>query len=461
MITHNVITAEHGQEAAAGLESRSRPCILDERHGFFEFLMSKSLLVVGGGIETVPAIEQAKQMGLHVVVSDMNPDAPGFGLADGRLLASTYDVAATVAEAQRYDRSVRRLDGVICVASDIPLTVASVAASLGLPGISLDAAHLASDKLAMKRKFSSDGVPVPSFAPVHSAAELRAIAAQRGLQLVLKPVDSRGARGVLRLSKSVDLDWAYGFSRNESPTGRVMVEEFLAGPQISTESIVLDGVASTPGFSDRNYELLETFAPHIIENGGDLPSQLSEEAQQSIKDLIQRAAASMGVRTGVVKGDVVLCDGTPFMIELAARPSGGYFCTHEIPFSTGVDFVGAAIRLALGEKVDPSDLVPRFQRHVSQRYLFPAPGRVLRVSGAEAAATMPGIVFCQVRARLGDVIGPVNSHPARAGLVMAMGNSRVDARDKAEAAINAIRIETVPHGSQTLCQDEEKVGANR
>ena len=31
----------------------------------------------------------------------------------------------------------------------------------------------------------------------------------------------------------------------------------------------------TPGFSDRNYEFLETYAPHIIENGGELPSHLS------------------------------------------------------------------------------------------------------------------------------------------------------------------------------------------
>jgi len=417
--------------------------------------MPKTLLVVGGGIETVPAIERAKQMGLHVVVSDMNPRAPCFSVADDRLLASTYNVSATVAQAEQFHRNVRRVDGVICVASDIPLTVAAVAAALDLPGISLEAAYLASDKLAMKEKFFADGVPVPWFMPVSSAAELRDIFRQRNQLLVIKPVDSRGARGVLRLTERVDLDWAYEFSRRESPTGRVMVEEFLAGPQVSTESIVLDGMTHTPGLADRNYELLEKFAPHIIENGGDLPTQLPEDAQQSIRDLIHRAAASMGVRSGVVKGDVVVCDGKPFLIELAARPSGGYFCTHEIPLSTGVDFVGAAIRLALGEKVGAVDLEPRFQRYISQRYLFPSPGRVVSVKGVEDAAKQPGVVFCQVRVKEGDVVGPVNSHPARAGLVMAMGDSRADATNKAEAAIQAIQIETVP----VECQDS--VGANR
>ena len=40
------------------------------------------------------------------------------------------------------------------------------------------------------------------------------------------------------------------------------------------------------------------------------------------------------------------------MIELAARLSGGFFCTREIPLNTGVDFVGDAIKVALGEAVD-------------------------------------------------------------------------------------------------------------
>jgi len=426
--------------------------------------MPKTLLVVGGGIETVPAIEQAKQMGLHVVASDMNSGAPGLAAADDRLLASTYDVGATVAEVQRFHQTVRRIDGVICVASDIPLTVASVAAALGLPGISLEAAHLASDKLAMKQKFSADGVPVPWFKPLTSKTELRSVVSEKGLPLVIKPVDSRGARGVLSITENVDLDWAFEFSRRQSPSARVMIEEFLTGPQLSTESIVLDGVAHTPGLSDRNYEMLETFRPHIIENGGDLPTHVSAQEQQAVKDLVQRAAASMGVRSGVVKGDVVVHDGRPYIIELAARLSGGYFCTHEIPLSTGVDFVGAAIRLALGETVDLADLEPRFQKHLSQRYLFPEPGRVTSIRGAEHAARMPGVVFCQIRSKEGDVIGPVNSHPARAGLVMAMGSSRSDARDKAEAAIQAIKIETVPAESECRdreCADEDRVGASR
>lgn len=405
--------------------------------------MSRTLLIVGGGIETVPAVKLAQRMGLHVVVSDMSPQAPALLAADACLPASTYDVPATVAAAKEYHQQ-RPIDGVICVATDVPLTVASVAEALGLPGIPLESARLAMDKLAMKQRFAADGVAVPWFCQIESAAQLEELVRERGLPLVIKPVDSRGARGVLRLTETVDLDWAFAHARDNSPTGRVMIEEYLSGPQLSTESLVIDGVCHTPGFSDRNYELLERYAPHMIENGGDLPSFLPDAVQWQVKELIGRAAASMGIVDGVVKGDIVVTDGEPRVIELAARLSGGYFCSHEIPLNTGVDLVGCAIRQCLGERIDPAALQPRFQRAICQRYLFPEPGEVVSVCGAEQAEQLPGVELCEVRVRPGDKVTPINSHPARAGVLICSGETRRQALTRTEAAVSTIKILTRP-----------------
>ncbi len=406
--------------------------------------MKKTLLVISGGIEALPGIRIAKKMGLRVVVSDIDPRAPGFAEADDVIHASTYDVAGTVQAAVQYHKNVGPLHGVICIASDVPLTVASVAEALGLPGIPVEVGRLAMDKLAMKIRFAEDGVPVPWFVQIGSINHLREIVRRSPFPLVLKPVDSRGARGVLRLTPSVDLDWAFGLARGHSPTGRVMVEEFLPGPQVSTESIVLDGTAYTSGFSDRNYEYLERYTPHIIENGGELPSRLQEGRQDAVKRLVQRAVQSMGIRDGVVKGDIVVVGETPYMIELAPRLSGGYFCTHEIPLNTGVEFVKQAIRLAMGERPDPSELLPRYQRGVAQRYLFPNPGRVTRVSGLDKASQHPGIALCEIRVREGDIVAPINSHPGRAGVIIATAESRKEAIARATAAIRDIVIETAP-----------------
>jgi biotin carboxylase len=392
--------------------------------------VTRTLLFVSGGIEAVPAIARAKQMGLRVVVSDGAAEAPGMALADERLVVSTYDVAGTVAAARGLG-----LDGVICVASDVPQTVAGVAEAFGLPGVTPESATLATDKLAMKERFARDGVPIPWFAPVGSSAELAAIEGP----LILKPVDSRGARGVIRMTAGLDPEWAFTAARTESPTGRVMAERFLDGPQVSTESLVIDGVAHTVGLADRNYEHLERFAPYVIEDGGELPTR---HAADAIAAVVQQAATSLGVRDGIVKGDIVIHDGRPHVIELAARLSGGYLCTHEIPLSTGVDFVGCAIRVALGEAPDAAELVPRSARGVAQRWLFPPAGRVVAISGADDVGARPEIELCELRVAVGDTVPPVTSHPSRAGVVIATGPTREQAIAAARSAVEAITIAT-------------------
>lgn len=402
--------------------------------------MKRTLLIVSGGLEACPGIEIAKSMGLHVVVSDIDRDAPGFAIADDCITASTYDVDETVAAARNYHERVRPLDGVICVAADVPLTVASVAEAVGLPGISCESAQLAIDKIAMKQCFARDNIPIPWFSEVASARQLSELVSAERMPLVIKPVDSRGSRGVLRLTPEIDLDWAYDVAWRNSPSRRVMVERFLPGPQLSTESLVVNGIAYTIGFSDRNYENLEQYAPHIIEDGGQLPSHLNAATHDAVRSLIQDAAKSMGISNGVVKGDIVIKNGQPHVIELAARLSGGYFCTHEIPLNTGVDFVGSAIRLALGEVVDPVNLIPKFNRPVAQRYMFSRPGVVAHVDGEKSFADHPDVAFLEIRVKPGDYIGPVDSHKARVGVVITTGDTVDAAVSLARQVVDSIVI---------------------
>ncbi len=405
--------------------------------------LSRTLLVVSGGREAVPAIQEAQRMGLRVVVSDGAPDAPGFRVADAGILASTYDAEATVEAARAYAARTR-IDGVLAVAADVPVTVAAVADALRLPGPSLATAELAADKLAMKNCLAAAGVPVPWYVAIDSGEALERLTAEMAFPLIVKPVDSRGARGVIRLLPEVDARWAYGVAAAESPTGRVMVERFVPGPQVSTEAVVVRGRTTTIGFSDRNYEFLDRFAPYVIENGGDLPSCLPAATQEAIADLTAAAALALGVTSGTVKGDIVVGDDGPMVIELAVRLSGGYFCTHEIPLATGVNFVAAAIRLALGEEPSREDLTPRWQRGVAQRFLFPAPGLVHAVHGVEAVAAEEGVALFEVRVGPGDQVAPTTSHPRRAGVVIATADTREAAIRRAVAAVARVRIVTTP-----------------
>ena len=404
----------------------------------------KTLWIVSGGVESIPAIQRARRLGLHVVVSDGNPEAPGLQWAHDSIGACTYDADATLREARRYHSETRPIDGVICVAADVPMTAARLAEEFKLTGISVRTASLASDKLAMKQRLSADRVPIPWFQPVQSVAQLRQLVKRTGLPVVLKPVDSRGARGVLRLTPEVDVDWAFHHAQGFSPMSRVMVEEYLNGPQVSTESLFCDGTPVTLGFSDRNYECLNQFAPYMIENGGHQPSCLTPQEQVAVTEVAERAAKTLGITAVSAKGDMVLTSQGPKVIEMAARLSGGWFCTHQIPLATGVDFLGAALRLSLGERVLPEEVAPRHHKGVAIRYLFPEPGKVVAIQNNLAQLReLSWVKLLRILVRPGDLLEPVTDHTKRAGFVLTMGETRQQAVERAEQIVNDIRIDTV------------------
>ncbi len=105
-----------------------------------------------------------------------------------------------------------------------------------------------------------------------------------------------------------------------------------------------------------------------------------------------------GVTNGTVKGNIVIHQGEPYVIELAARLSGGFFCTREIPLNTGVDFIGCApSRWHSAKQMQPTSCSPGIFAPVIQRYAFPAPavwfdrrrGRGRQIAGVEENRRRP------------------------------------------------------------------------
>ena len=405
--------------------------------------LAKTLLIISGGIEAVPGIQLAKEMGLYVVVSDGDPIAPGFEYADDTIIASTYDVNETVQKAKQYHETVRKIDGVMCIGSDVPLTVASVAKELSLPGIPVEVAELAMDKIAMKIFFKTAGLPIPDFIEIHGYDELANTVENWGYPIVIKPVDSRGARGVLKLTEKVDLQWAWNHSKKNSPTGRVMLEKYLEGPQISTEAIIVNGIGYPIGFSDRNYEFEDKFSPFIIENGGGFPSNIAAHYQNSISKMAIKAGLSMGITNGIAKGDMVLTKNGPKVIEIAARLSGGWFSTDQIPLGLGIDLIGSAIKLALDEKINEKELLPKYHKGVAIRYFFPKPGIVKEINISKKYENINWIHRVRVFVEPGDKIEEVTNHTKRAGFVITTGKTCEIAVERAINFANSVRIDTV------------------
>ncbi|HWA68234.1 MAG TPA: ATP-grasp domain-containing protein [Rhizomicrobium sp.] len=399
----------------------------------------KTLLILGAGKEQVAAFEAARPKGIRIIALDMNPNAPAGALADEFYPVSIRDRDAILKFVREYPS---KIDGVMTIASDIPHMVSTAAKIVGAPHIPVEVAELCVHKLHMKEKLRDDGVNVPAFARIESADDLKAFAAKVGYPIIVKPVDSSGARGVQRLSAGMDLGAAFAYASGYSFGGGVIAEKFVSGLQISTEGLMHDGVFHCTGFADRNYSRQDDAVPFMVEDGGDIPTVLDDAAKALIEAEFEKATRALGIDWGPSKGDMIMGeDGKPYVIEIAARLSGGNFCYDKVPWSTGVDIVDILVDMAVGNPVDAARFTPTRSLATSQRYFFPAPGVIRDIRGLDAVAG-GAIRKVDVWARPGDAVAAAENHPSRVGYVISCAATRAEAVAAAQSAIARVQFVT-------------------
>lgn len=378
----------------------------------------KTLLILGTGLDQIPGIKKAKELGLYTIGLDINPNTPGAKLVDEFYCVSVKDVKQVTNFISHYNKN--KIDGIIAFGVDIPHILAKVAEILGISYYTnYELASISQNKYLAKQLLKQYKVKLPVYKKIESLDELKKAIYEIGYPCVLKPIDNCGARGVLRLTEDIDLKWAYNFSKNYSKIGSLILEKFLDGPQISSESIILNGSIYTVGLAYRNYEFLEKFSPFIIENGGDLPPKfLDNRLKESIDIELLKAAKAFNVSNGIIKADIVIHNNKVYIIEVALRLSGGHLSSLEIPINTGIDFLKYAILLALNIKnIDPEDLKYRSIQYVSLRYIFPhKKGIIKEISFPNFIKDNPLIKSYGLYYTCGDkALYPVKNHTERLG----------------------------------------------
>lgn len=391
--------------------------------------MTKTLLVLGAGTDQCFIIRIAKEMGLKVIALDVDKNAAGFQIADMHAVISTRDIDAIKAYTDGLGAIGQNIDGVATMGSDIPQIVARIAEHLSTPAITIASADLATNKFKMKERFKESGVAIPRYRIIASPQELEAALADFGEPVVVKPIDQAGSKGISLVRRHYDIDELFNHAVASSDIDKVLVEEFIDGPQISTEHVMVDGKWYTPGYADRNYDDLEKYTPQIMENGGWVPSRFQAE-REAVSEEVFKAAKSLDLDNCIVKGDVVLSKTGPVIIEIAARLSGGDFSESLVPISTGVNYVRAAIALALGETPALEDLSGVSKKVVANRYFFADPGRLISIDGVEEIQNYDWIEKFEIWRAEGDILPEIRSHGQRTGVFVVSGDTREQVQER-------------------------------
>lgn len=396
------------------------------------------ILFLGGGIEGLEGVHWAKRNGYNAVVMDMNRQSPGACLADEFIDASVYHPDRALKAVKEY-KNKDDIISVITIGHDVPHTVAEICQYLNLPGPSLETGYLSINKLAMKERLAERGIPIPWFSKIETCSELEQ-AVNKKSQLVLKPIDNRGARGVLKLVDGVDLKWAFNYSMKYSNTKILILEEWIDGPQITTESLVWDEKTILCGICDREYESTKWLYPTVIEGGSLTPTSLSEDKIRKIADVFHNAGKALGLKRGILKGDIVWGKSGPVIVEVTARLSGGYFCTHTIPLAFGVDIIEHAIKISMGVEPDWKKINPRHRQYVVSTCLFLPQGTIKKIEFKNDYHKQSWVAMFHLNVKEGDQIPPCTSHATRSGLAITTGETPEEAIERGRKLIDSINV---------------------
>lgn len=393
--------------------------------------MSKRLLIIGASILQLPAIKKAKEMGLYVAVADYNPAAVGIPFVDEYFNVSTIDEEGIYQAAKNF-----KADGIMTLATDMPMRALAYACErLGLVGISYDTAVKSTDKGEMIKAFEAAGVEHPWYHIIKSKTDLEKI---DGLTFpcITKPTDNSGSRGVMLVHNMDELKTAVDYSSENGRTGSVILEEYMTGPEVSVEVMVIDGVPHILQITDK----LTTGAPHFVEMGHSQPSQLPDDTCERISDLASRAALAVGIENGPAHVEIIVTEDGPKLVELGARMGGDCITTHLVPLSTGIDMVKATIDVCLGSK---PDVEAKIDRGSAIRYFYAPCGKIISIEHIDTAKAIKGVYEIAFVKNPGDAIGEIGSSTDRIGFVISQGEDAISAVSTCNMVLKSVSIVTI------------------
>ncbi|MDU5503537.1 MAG: ATP-grasp domain-containing protein [Anaerococcus vaginalis] len=395
----------------------------------------KKLMILGASVLQIPAIIEAKKMGIYVIVVDMNPNAEGFSYADKKIVVSTTDTQRVLEVAKEND-----IDGIITIASDRPMrTVAKVAEELNLIGIDEKTAVNATNKSKMRDALKKYSVPIPMYFSVDDYEQyLEAIKKIRNknYKCIVKPADNSGSRGIRLIEnyEEKELEKVYKYCKENSNSGSLVVEEFMQGPEVSVETISYKGVCHVIQVTDK----ITTGSPYFVEMGHNQPSSLDLKTIEKIKKVAIDANKAIGIKDGPSHTEIKVTKDGPKIVELGARLGGDNITTHLVPYSTGVNMVEACINIALGKEID---IRKKFDKASVARYKKCDIGKIIKIEGIEDAKKIHGIKNVKIVHGVGEESREIKNSNDRVAYVIAQDDNVLKAITSCDKALELIKIE--------------------
>ena len=373
----------------------------------------------------------AERMGVPLLVgSDFcHRIEDAYGPVAGQL-SLDYRRPARAAEQIAAAAQERPIGGIV-PGSDATAVIAALAAErLGMPANPAAAARRAADKLAMRTALAAAGVPVPRFRAHALQEDPEAAARAARYPCVLKPLIFSASRGVIRADDPAGFAAAWHRiaallaetraerrPRQDGAGEQLLVEEFVAGPEVALEGLLRGGRLEVLALFDKPDPL---DGPFFEETLYVTPSRLPPPLQAEVARVVADGARALGLREGPVHAEARLGSDGPVVIEIAARSIGG-LCSRTLRFGAGLTLEEVLVAHAMRRPL--SDL--RREARASGVMMLPIPSRGILhgVAGEDQARAVPGVQDVVITAPRGRELVPLPEGDSYLGFLFARGET--------------------------------------
>jgi biotin carboxylase len=335
---------------------------------------------------------------------------------------AVFAAAAALAEAHP-------LAGVLTWEDASVVRAAALAERCGTPSMPPHAARACRDKALQRELLAAARVPSARY--------------EIGLPVVLKP-RGRAASTAVRIARSeAEIREAFALVRRaENPSiedGRVLVEEFLDGPEISVDAWVLDGRVEPFAVAAKRTD----YPPYFEEVAHVVGPVLAAPAENTVRDVVAAANRALGTDRTITHTELMLTAEGPKVVEVNGRLGGGLIPHLAELASPGLSVGRMLGAVATGREPAPA---PAPERLFGIRFLYPEDD--LEFDGLEVPAALAAEPWLHTVRRVSEPGTQLRLPPrqflGRAGYVIATGENVAEVDSRLQKAAEAVVLRGVP-----------------
>lgn len=354
-------------------------------------LQGKRLLVLGGTRISCEIIEKAQELGIIVAVTDYNTieDSPGKQLADEAYSVSATDVNDVVSLIKN-----KNIDGVIVGFNDMLLPYyADICQKANLPCYGTkEQFKIFTNKDLYKNLCRKYGVPTVEEYSV-SLNSFDEDVKKIKFPVLVKPADNSGARGIFICKDKEELYTCYNKCFNYTKTGKILIEQYLTGNEVTVFFVFQDGNFYLTGIGNRHVKLSKAgVIPLPV--GYTFPASVTDTYIDNILPKVKIMLKDLGIMNGMMFMQCKVEDGIVVAYDIGFRLTASleYRIFDEC---CGYNPLEMMIRFALTGKMAKYDLkdkiISDLGAYAYNVSFLAEPGVIKNIQGVKSVSSMEGV----------------------------------------------------------------------